>query len=173
MCQPFGKRAAQTAPVPSALPFKAIAALTLCNAAHFYSLCSIFSYAAFLCVDAGWVEHIDEAGFIAGLLPTAVMSGRILTSFVWGMLSDRIGPRAVLSLSMLSVAAGNLLFGFSTPLWAALAVRFVVLGMGNGWIAVLGPLSQDIGGSERQSEVLALVFASGPLTQTLGLTTPN
>ena len=110
---------------------------------------------------------------MAGLLPTAVMSGRILTSFAWGWVSDRIGPRAVLSLSMLSIAAGNLLFGFSTQLWAALVVRSVVLGMGNGWIAVLGPLSQDIGGSERQSEVLALVFASGPLTQTLGLTTPG
>ena len=178
MCRPLGKAkgkpaSAQTEAEPSRLPCKAIAALSLCNAAHFYSLCSIFSYAAFLCVDAGWVEHIDEAGYMAGLLPTAVMSGRILTSFAWGMVSDKIGPRAVLSLSMLAIAAGNLLFGFSTQLWAALAVRSIVLGMGNGWIAVLGPLSQDIGGSERQSEVLALVFASGPLTQTLGLTTPG
>jgi len=147
----------------SRLPYRAIAALSLCNAAHFYSLCSIFSYAAFLCVDAGWVEHIDESGYMAGLLPTAVMSGRILTSFAWGIVSDKIGPRAVLSLSMLAVAAGNLLFGFSTPLWAALTVRFVVLGAGNGWIAILGPLSQELGGAERQSEVLALVFASGAL----------
>jgi sugar phosphate permease len=48
------------------------------------------------------------------------------------MVSDRIGPRAVLSLSMLAVAAGNLLFGLSTPLWAALSVRFAVIGAGNG-----------------------------------------
>jgi len=151
-----GERAsAETEAKPSRLPYRAIAALALCNAAHFYSLCSIFSYAAFLCVDAGWVEHIDEAGYMAGLLPTAVMSGRIVTSFAWGMVSDRIGPRAVLSLSMLAVAAGNLLFGLSTPLWAALSVRFAVLGAGNGWIAVLGPLSQELGGAERQSEVLS------------------
>ncbi len=72
-----GERAsAETEAKPSRLPYRAIAALALCNAAHFYSLCSIFSYAAFLCVDAGWVEHIDEAGYMAGLLPTAVMSGR-------------------------------------------------------------------------------------------------
>ena len=166
MCRPLGKAkgkpaSAQTEAEPSRLPCKAIAALSLCNAAHFYSLCSIFSYAAFLCVDAGWVEHIDEAGYMAGLLPTAVMSGRILTSFAWGMVSDKIGPRAVLSLSMLAIAAGNLLFGFATPLWAALTVRFVVLGAANGWIAVIGPLSQELGGAERQSEVLGLVFASG------------
>ena len=168
MCRPLGKvkgkrASAQTEAEPSRLPYRAIAALSLCNAAHFYSLCSIFSYAAFLCVDAGWVEHIDEAGYMAGLLPTAVMSGRILTSFAWGMVSDKIGPRAVLSFSMLAVAAGNLLFGFSTPLWAALTVRFVVLGAGNGWIAILGPMSQELGGAERQSEVLGLVFASGVL----------
>lgn len=152
----------------AALPWQPIAALSMCNAAHFYSLCSIFSYAAFLCVDAGWVDHIDEAGFMAGLLPTAVMAGRILTSFAWGLLSDRIGRRRCLELSMLAVAAGNLLFGFSTWLWAALTVRFVVLGMLNGWVAHIGPLSQEIGGAERQSEVLSLVFASGPLIQMLG-----
>lgn len=147
---------------------RAIAALCLCNAAHFYSLCSIFSYAAFLCVDLGWVSHIDEAGYMAGLLPTMVMLGRIITSWPWGMLSDRIGRRACLELSMVAVALGNLAFGVATRQWAALAVRFVLLGACNGWVAIVGPLSQEIGGTERQSEVLSLIFASGPVVQMLG-----
>ena len=48
MCRPLGKvkgkrASAQTEAEPSRLPYRAIAALSLCNAAHFYSLCSIFS----------------------------------------------------------------------------------------------------------------------------------
>ena len=51
MCRPLGKAkgrraSAQTEAEPSRLPYRAIAALSLCNAAHFYSLCSIFSYKA-------------------------------------------------------------------------------------------------------------------------------
>ena len=153
---------------PTPIDPRAIAALSLCNAAHFYSICSLFSYAAFLCRDAGWVEHIDEAGFTAGLLATAVMAGRILTSYPWGLLSDRISRGACLQLSMLAVGIGNLLFGFATRRWAALLVRFVVIGMGNGWVSLIGPISQAVGGTERQSEVLGMVFASGSVVQMLG-----
>ena len=111
-------------------------------------------------------DELREMGFTAGLLPTAVMSGRILTSFAWGLLSDRIGNRRCLQLSMLAVAAGNLCFGVATSLWAALAVRFFLLGMCNGWVALIGPLAKEIGGC-RQSEVLALIFGTGVRPSTL------
>ena len=163
MCQ-----SPSAAPAEAKLPRYFIAALAICNAAHFYSLCNIFSYAAFLSVDNGWVEHVNEAGFIAGLLPTAVMAGRIVTGVLWGMLNDRFGGRACIIASIWAVALGNVLFGMSTALWAALVVRFVVIGMGNGWVALIGPMSQELGGAERQSEVLALIFATGPLVGTLG-----
>lgn len=153
---------------PQRLNRRAIAIVSLANTAHFYSLCSIFSYAAFLCTDMGWVADIDHAGMMAGLLPTAVMLGRILTSWPWGILSDRIGRNRCLELSMYANALGNLLFGFATRPWAALAVRFVLLGMANGWVVVLGPITQDIGGAERQSEVLAIILASGAVVQMAG-----
>lgn len=97
-----------------------------------------------------------------------VMLGRVLTSFLWGMISDRIGRPQCLQLSMCSVALGNLLFGVATNEWAALAVRFVLLGAANGYVSMIGPLSHDLGGSERQSEVLGFVFASGPVVQMAG-----
>ena len=40
-----------------ALNMRAAAAVGLCNLAHFYSICSIFSYAGFLAVDCGWAEN--------------------------------------------------------------------------------------------------------------------
>jgi hypothetical protein len=153
---------------PVRLNYRAIAALNVCNCAHFYSLCSIFSYAAFLSVDNGWVATIDQAGFMAGLLPTMVMAGRIATSWAWGMLSDRIGGRRCLQLCLASIAIGNLLFGLASQAWLALLVRFVFLGACNGYVALIGPLSQVIGGAERQSEVITLVFASGPVIQMVG-----
>lgn len=167
MCK-SGALAAPVGRTEAQLPRYSIAALAICNAAHFYSLCNIFSYAAFLSVDNGWVEHVNEAGFIAGMLPTAVMAGRIVTGILWGMLNDRFGGRACIIASIWAVALGNVLFGMSTWLWAALVVRFVVIGMGNGWVALIGPMSQELAGAERQSEVLALIFSTGPLVGSLG-----
>ena len=148
-------------PMLQRLDRRAILSMQMCNVAHFYSLCSLFSYAAFLCVDAGWVPDVDHAGYMAGLLPAMVMLGRIVTSWPWGMLSDRIGRRRCLELSMYGVALGNLAFGVSTSAWAGLAGRFCLLGMACGWPAFIGPLSLDIGGPVRQSEVLTITIAVG------------
>jgi len=39
-------------------PWKAVGVLCLGNVAHFYGICSVFSYAGFLCVDLGWVRDL-------------------------------------------------------------------------------------------------------------------
>jgi len=43
-----------------AIPIRVIALLCMAQVAHFYSMCSIFSYAGFLCVDSGWVASQDK-----------------------------------------------------------------------------------------------------------------
>ena len=147
---------------------RAIVALALCNAAHFYSLCSIFSYAAFLTVDCGWAPNIDKAGFVAGLLPTVTLLGRTLTSAPWGFASDRWGRRRCMVASMLAVAAGNISFCLATNLPLVLTVRFLILGGGNGYVSMIGPLTLDIGGSARQAEVMGMVFSAGGVVSTAG-----
>ena len=69
------------------------------------AICSICSYAGFLAVDNGWATDIDSAGYTAGLLPTALILGRLPTAIPWGMACDRWGTRRSLQVSMLSPLA--------------------------------------------------------------------
>ena len=96
----------------------------------------------------------ESAGYVAGALASTVPLGRIFTATLWGMVADKLGTRAALCLSMVSVSAGNLLFGFVRPLWAAAAARFVLIGMGNGFPTLIGLLAADVGGQARQTHVI-------------------
>ena len=140
---------------------RGLTVLWLANAAHAYSISSVFSYAGFLAVDCGWAKDADHAGTVAGAVAAALPLGRVLTSTLWGVLSDRVGSKHALFLSMLrhaqptparhlgrlpsmtrvphpfllSIAAGNFCFGFAKSLPFAIACRGVLLGAFNGWSA--------------------------------------
>ena len=156
-------KAAQAHP----LPLRAVATLCMAQIAHFYSMCSVFSYAGFLAVDLGWVANADRAGYVAGLVAAMLPLGRLPTSVLWGWIADRYGRRPALIGSMAGIAAGNLCFAFARPMWAALAVRFVLLGGANGWNSILGPICAEIGGP-RQAQLLGYVFGAGGVINLLG-----
>lgn len=149
-------------------PWKAVAVLALCNASHFYSICSLFSYAGFLCVDLGWSRNVDRAGFVAGWLGTALTLGRLPTAFAWGMAADKWGRKPCLMMSIASIGVGNLAFGLCRSLRAALVIRFVFLGMGNGWVSLVGTVTGEIAGRAKQNTVLAYTMSSGSLIQLVG-----
>ena len=56
-------------------PWRQCIVLALCNAAHFYTICSLFSYAGFLVVDLGWEPDVDAAGYVVGYLGTSLVLG--------------------------------------------------------------------------------------------------
>eukprot|EP00401_Gymnodinium_catenatum_P015775 CAMPEP_0117535942 /NCGR_PEP_ID=MMETSP0784-20121206/41193_1 /TAXON_ID=39447 /ORGANISM="" /LENGTH=497 /DNA_ID=CAMNT_0005332481 /DNA_START=132 /DNA_END=1625 /DNA_ORIENTATION=+ len=137
--------------------------------AHFYSICSIFSYAGVMTADMGWAADRDSAGYVAGMLQSANVIGRIPSSSLWGCFVGRYGLKRGICLSVASLALGNLLFGLCAgSLELALAVRFVFLGLGNGWATFLGPVGMEIGGHERQTEVVGKVLCGGAFIQLLG-----
>lgn len=149
-------------------PWRGVLVLSLGNCAHFYSICSLFSYAGFLCVDLGWVSNKDRAGFLAGWLGTSLTVGRLPTAVAWGVAIDRWGRRPCLLACFISIAVGNVAFGFCRNVWCALAVRFAFLGMGNGWVTIAGTMSGEIAGSARQNEVTAKMMAAGSVVQLVG-----
>jgi len=156
-----------SARVPT-LGWKPVIAIGWANAAHFYSLCSIFSYAGFLAVDCGWAADADTAGFVAGLLPTAVLCGRLFTSILWGHAADRCGRRPSMIASMVAVTLGNVCFGLTTSLPAALAVRFLLIGALNGWVTLMGLCVLECAGEAMQPVVWSYVFATGSVVALLG-----
>jgi MFS family permease len=60
-----------------------------------------------------------------GLLISASQLGKILTSFCWGLWSDRRGRKPVIAAGLLGVSLGSLLFGFSGSFSMALAGRMI------------------------------------------------
>jgi MFS family permease len=164
MCKP----AKPVVPNVGPLNQRALAAACFANMAHFYAICSIFSYAGYLAVDSGWAANSDSAGYVAGWLPTALLLGRLPTSVVWGQAADRFGRRPAVVCSMLAVALGNLCFGLTTDLYLALLARFLLLGALNGYSSLTGLVCHDLGGEKRQAEVFAYVISAGSIIAVVG-----
>ncbi|CAE8633892.1 unnamed protein product [Polarella glacialis] len=118
--------------------------------------------------DLGWAEDRDHAGFIAGFLQSSNTLGRVFTAGIWGYLGERFGYQSCLKVTYVLIFLGGLLFGLCTDPAAALLVRFFFLGAGNGWVTLFGPLTIQVAGPERQTEVASLVLGLGAFTQLFG-----
>ncbi|KAI6650462.1 Protein ZINC INDUCED FACILITATOR-LIKE 1 isoform X2 [Oopsacas minuta] len=113
--------------------------------------------------------HEKDIGYYSGLIASFQFVGRILGSFVWGLLADKFGRRIVLIISGVLLAFVTLGFGFSTTVIVAIIFRFLI-GFFNGIVptakAVISEYSDDstqpfamgfLGGVFS----LGLVFSSG------------
>eukprot|EP00913_Durusdinium_trenchii_P019405 g18243.t1 len=103
-----------------------------------------------------------------GYLQSANVCGRIVTSTFWGCVAQRYGPKPVLLCALFSILLGSILFGFCTNLAAAMGVRFLFLGVLNGWPALFGPCAAACAGDHRQTEVLGFILAAGSGMQLVG-----
>lgn len=151
-----------------ALPRLQVAFLCMTDAAHFYTVCSLFSYAGVLTADMHWTEDKNDAGFVAGWLQSANVCGRIVTSSLWGLKMQRHGPKPVLAATLFGLLAGGILFSFCTNLAGAMCIRFIFLGMFNGWPVLVAPCAAAVAGDARQTQVLGLIIACGSGTQLVG-----
>lgn len=148
--------------------WRPVAALCLASCAHFYSVCSIFSYAGIMSTELGWAADRDSAGTFAGFLQSANVLGRMPTATFWGWYSDRFGAKSGLCWSMALIGLGNVLFGLVSDRNLAVIIRFVVLGMGNGWVTIFCPFAMDLAGAQQQVKLTSVVFSAGTLAQLFG-----
>jgi MFS family permease len=84
-------------------------------------------------VDFGLVDDGDERkiGNYAGFIISAYPLSQFFFAFMWGYLSDKYGRRPILIIGVAGSAVCSLLFGFSTNIYWAVAVR-AMLGALNG-----------------------------------------
>lgn len=80
-------------------------------------------------------EH-SLASFYAGLLVSAYAFGEVLTSMLWGSLSDRIGRKPIVLLGLGGVAVSAIMFGVAKSYWVALLARLLG-GMLNGNVSAM------------------------------------
>ena len=90
----------------------------------------------------------------------------IFTPF-WGRLSDKVGRRPILLISLAASALGYVIWGFAGSLWMLLASR-VVAGIGNANIAVAQAYVSDVTTDETRSKGMGAIFAGFGLGFVLG-----
>jgi len=121
-----------------------------------------------MAADLQWTASRDHAGFVAGFLQSSNLVGRALASIAWGSLAGTCGYKKCILATVCSLILGGVAFGFCTTLAVALLARLVFLGLGNGWVVIIGPSSADVAGDARQTEVLGIIMATGSATQLFG-----
>ena len=116
---------ATTTAAAAGLPWRLVLALTLCQFISAFSFAVLFPFVPFMVVDLVRGPDVKEAGMYTGLLISASQLGKILTSFCWGLWSDRRGRKPVLAAGLLGISVGSLLFGVSGSFSMALAGRMI------------------------------------------------
>ena len=103
------------------------------------------------------------------LMFAAYSLGQFFAEPFWGRLSDRIGRKPVLLITLALNAVGYLMLAFAPNIWAAIAIRlFTGLGAGNistvqGYVADVTPPDQRAGRMGMIGAAFGLGFIVGPL----------
>ena len=113
-------------------------------------------------------QTLDAPPWQVALMFSAYSLGQFVAEPFWGRLSDRIGRKPVLMITILANAAGYLALAFVPNIWLAIAVRlFTGLGAGNistvqGYVADVTPPELRAGRMGLIGAAFGLGFIVGP-----------
>ncbi|XP_060973405.1 protein ZINC INDUCED FACILITATOR 1-like isoform X2 [Cannabis sativa] len=86
--------------------------------------------------DFNIAKREEDIGYYVGVVGSAFMFGRFLTSIIWGMIADEYGRKPVMIFGTIAVIIFNTLFGLSTNFWMAVSTRFLL----GSLCGILGPM---------------------------------
>jgi MFS family permease len=114
-----------------------------------------------------FAEKFGADGLGVGLLLMSYSLMQFIFTPIWGRLSDNIGRRPVLLISLTASAIGYLIWGFAGSL-SMLFVSRIVAGFGNANIAVAQAYIADITTAENRAKGMGLIGAAFGLGFVLG-----
>lgn len=106
-------------------------------------------------------------GTYAGLLGSSFYVGQLISSFIWGRLSDRYGRRPILLAGAFFTFAAVQAFGFSTNYYYALVTRLLA-GALNGNLGVIKTYLGEITDSTNQTKAFSLFSGCQGIAAILG-----
>ena len=106
-----------------------------------------------------YAERFGASPLIIGLLLSSYSAMQALCAPLLGKLSDRVGRRPVLLISLLGTAAGFLLMGLANTLWLLFIAR-IIDGATGGNIAAAQAYIADVTRPEERSKGMGLIGAA-------------
>lgn len=106
-----------------------------------------------------YAEHFGATAIQNGLLVAAFSFAQFFAAPVWGSLSDRVGRKPVLFISILGTAFGFLLMGLAGSLMMLFVARFID-GIAGGNIGTAQAYIADITSKEERSKAMGLIGAA-------------
>ncbi|TIA68975.1 MFS general substrate transporter [Aureobasidium pullulans] len=116
------------------LPVQQMCVLALCRISEPIAFTSVFPYLPEMIESLGVPE--DEVARWAGICVSMFPLAQFLTAVSWGRASDRYGRKPVILLSLTCTMITSLLWGFSSSLGMAIAIR-VLAGAANGTVGII------------------------------------
>jgi len=114
-----------------------------------------------------YAKQFGASGLTVGLLLTSYSLIQFFFAPMWGRLSDKIGRRPVLMISLTASAVGYTIWGFSSSL-AMLFLSRIVAGFGNANLAVAQAYISDVTPEEYRSQGMGMIGAAFGLGFVLG-----
>jgi len=106
-----------------------------------------------------YARHLGAGPASIGLLLAAFSAAQFLCAPLLGRLSDRVGRKPVLVVSLVGTAAGSLLTGLAGSLWLLFVAR-VLDGASGGSVAVAQASATDLVGPTERTRVFGLLGAA-------------
>ena len=106
-----------------------------------------------------YAERFGASGFEVGLLVASFSAAQFVCAPLLGRLSDRIGRKPVLLLSLFGTAAGSFLTGAAGALWVLFVGR-IIDGASGGSVAVAQGAVTDLASPEDRPRLLGMLSAA-------------
>jgi len=106
-----------------------------------------------------YAQQFQASDFQVGLLVASYSFAQFIFTPFWGRLSDKVGRRPVLLISLFASTVGYIIWGFSNSL-TLLFVSRLVAGTGNANIAVAQAYVADVTTDETRSKGMGAIFAA-------------
>jgi MFS family permease len=114
-----------------------------------------------------YAKQFGASGLTVGLLLMSYSLMQFFFAPMWGRLSDKIGRRPVLLISLATSALGYAVWGFSTSL-AMLFMSRIIAGFGNANLAVAQAYIADVTPEEYRAQGMGMIGAAFGLGFVLG-----
>jgi MFS family permease len=119
----------------------------------------LLGFGVILPIQPFYAESFGASATVVTLIGAAYSLMQFLFAPMWGRLSDRVGRRPVVLISIAFACAGWLILGFASGLWMLVAAR-AVAGFGNANLGTVQAIVADVTRPEDRARGMGLIGAA-------------